>query len=153
MSVEPATADTSSQSAGVQPSAPPGRPIIFFDGVCGLCSWSVDFVIARDPKAQFQFAPLQVATASDRLGPAIAELLNTVVLLDAHGSFNKSDAVWRILVILGGVWRWVGWLMRLIPRPLRNSGYDFIARRRYRWFGKKETCRLPSAQERARFLP
>jgi predicted DCC family thiol-disulfide oxidoreductase YuxK len=58
-----------------------------------------------------------------------------------------------MLVQLGGVWRFAGWLLRLIPRPIRKRGYDFVARHRYRWFGKKETCRLPTPDERARFLP
>ncbi len=127
--------------------------MIFFDGVCGLCNHWIDFVVARDRKQQFRFAPLQGDTARECLGMAAGESLSSVVLLDATGIYRKTDAVWRMLMRLGGVWRMAGWMLRLIPRPIRNWSYDFIACHRYRWFGRKETCRLPTADERARFLP
>lgn len=109
--------------------------------------------MARDRQQQFRFAPLQGETARDCLGNAAGELLSSVVLLDATGIYRKSDAVWRMLLRLGGVWPWAGWMLRLVPRPIRNWGYDFIARHRYQWFGQKEVCRLPTPDERARFLP
>ena len=128
-------------------------PVIFFDGVCGLCNVWVDFVIARDNQGRFHFSPLQGETARDWLQMTPDSPLDSVALADAAGIHRKSDAVWRILVQLGGVWRPTGWLLRLVPRAVRNWGYDLVARHRYRWFGKKESCRLPTPAERERFLP
>lgn len=127
-------------------------PIILFDGICGLCNFWVDFVMARDRANRFRFAPLQGETAAKLLGAA-AQTLSSVALVDQGQVMRKSDAVWRMLMILGGFWRFAGWTVRIVPRPLRDWGYDFIARRRYRWFGVKETCRLPRPDERDRFLP
>ncbi len=148
----PAPAVTA-ESAGPRATPPEPLPVIFFDGVCGLCNHWVDFVVARDRRCLFHFAPLQGETAQDWLKLAPDESLNSVILFDAQGIHRKSDAVCRMLVQLGGMWRLAGWLVRLVPRPIRNWGYDFIARHRYRWFGKKESCRLPKPEERARFLP
>ena len=128
-------------------------PVIFFDGVCGLCNAWVDFVIARDRQGQFRFSPLQGGAARDFLQMTPETSLDSVALVDADGVHRKSDAVWRILAQLGGLWRPLGWFLCLIPRPLRNWGYDVVARHRYQWFGKKETCRLPTPAERERFLP
>jgi predicted DCC family thiol-disulfide oxidoreductase YuxK len=128
-------------------------PVIFFDGVCGLCNAWIDFVIARDKKRVFCFGPLQGETASRWLNLPPEAGFDSVMLVDSTGAYRKSDAVWRILARLGGPWRLVAGLLRVIPRPIRNWGYDFVARHRYRWFGRKETCRLPSADERERFVP
>ena len=130
-----------------------GFPVIFFDGVCGLCNKWIDFVMRHDRAEVFRFSPLQGETARDWLQMAPEESLNSVVLADASGVHRKTDAVWRILQRLGGIWRIAGALLRFVPPPVRNWGYDFVARHRYKWFGKKATCRLPSAAERARFLP
>jgi predicted DCC family thiol-disulfide oxidoreductase YuxK len=134
-------------------SGPGEVPVIFFDGICGLCNHWVDFVVARDRQRQFRFAPLQGETARDWLHLTPDEALSSVILCDGTGIHRKSDAVWRIFARLGGVWLIAGGLLRIIPRPLRTWGYDFVARHRYRWFGQKQTCRLPSAEERERFLP
>lgn len=132
----------------------PGEaPVIFFDGVCGLCNHWVDFVLARDRRGAFRFGPLQGETARAWLNLPPDAALDSITLVDRAGIHRKSSAVSRILVGLGGLWVLCGWLLWLIPRPLRDWGYDFIARQRYRWFGKKESCRLPSPAERARFVP
>lgn len=128
-------------------------PVIFFDGVCGLCNRWVDFVLTRDRNKRFRFAPLQGETARDWLQLAPDQPLNSVVLVDASGQHRKSDAIWRMLRDVGGIWTLPAWLLRLIPRPVRNWGYDVVARNRYRWFGRKESCRLPKPDERERFLP
>lgn len=128
-------------------------PVVFFDGVCGLCNHWIDFLLVRDRNHLFHFAPLRGETARDWLHLEPDESLNSVVLLNAQGMYRKTDAIWRMLVLLGGMWRIAGWLLRLVPCSIRNWGYDFIARHRYRWFGKKETCRLPKPDERTRFLP
>jgi predicted DCC family thiol-disulfide oxidoreductase YuxK len=152
-----ATASTPS-IGGPQAEAPgistrAGGPVIFFDGVCGLCNRFVDFVMRRDTKGVFRFAPLQGETARGRLPDGDVREINTMVLCDEQGIFRKSTAAVRILTRLGGIWRIVGGTLRLVPRPLRDAGYSLVARYRYAVFGKKETCRMPTLAERARFLP
>jgi predicted DCC family thiol-disulfide oxidoreductase YuxK len=129
------------------------RPVIFFDGVCGLCNAWIDFVVARDKTRVFRFGPLQGETAREWLNLPLDGGFDSVMLVDSTGIYHKSDAVWRILARLPGPWRLIAGLLRVIPRPIRNWGYAFVARHRYRWFGKKETCRLPNADERERFVP
>jgi predicted DCC family thiol-disulfide oxidoreductase YuxK len=132
---------------------PPTEPVIFFDGFCGLCNRFVDFVIQRDPLGIFHFAPLQGETARQHLPEDDLRNIQTMVLADGQGVFRKSTAAVRILGRLGGFWGAVGRLLRFVPRPLRDAGYSLVARNRYAIFGKKETCRIPTAAERARFLP
>jgi predicted DCC family thiol-disulfide oxidoreductase YuxK len=131
----------------------PQRRIVFFDGVCGFCNAWVDFLIIRDPDGQLAFAPLQGETARQLLPDADRERLHSLVLWTPQRAYRKSAAVVRILWRLGGVWRLLAGLLWLIPLPLRNLGYDVVARNRYRLFGKKETCRMPTPAERTRFLP
>jgi predicted DCC family thiol-disulfide oxidoreductase YuxK len=130
----------------------PGGPVVFFDGLCGLCNRFVDFVLSRDRAGIFRFAPLQGDTAREYLNPADVLDLTTVVLLDEAGAHRKSEAVSRILQRMGGFWTFAGKLLRIVPRPLRDAGYSLVARNRYTIFGKKETCRLPTPAERSRFL-
>lgn len=127
-------------------------PVVYFDGVCGMCNKAVDFIIRRDRRHTFHYAPLQGETAR-RLALPEGELLNSLVYEDQTGHYRKTDAVWRILVGIGGVWGCLGWMLRLLPRFFRDWGYDLIARNRYRIFGKKESCRLPTREERGLFLP
>jgi predicted DCC family thiol-disulfide oxidoreductase YuxK len=129
------------------------RRVLFFDGVCGLCSQAVDFVLKRDPEGVFQFSPLQGETARTLLTPADLEDLNSMVLWVEGRSYRKSAAAVRVLWQLGPGWQLIGTLLWLIPLPLRNLAYSLVAANRYRIFGKKETCRLPTLDERARFLP
>ena len=128
------------------------HPVIFFDGVCGLCDRFVDFVIRRDPNGVFHFATLQGEAAAERLDEADVHDLKTVVVIDSTGTHRKSAAVLSVLRRLGGFWRVAAAALWLVPRPLRDLGYTWIASNRYAIFGKKETCRLPTASERARFL-
>ena len=134
--------------------------VLFFDGVCGLCNRSVDFVLSRDRRGAIRFAPLQGETAKCRPKTECREPtaersnLDTVVWRDARGcEFVRSAAAVRVLWQLDGVWWLIGWLLWLIPLPLRDIGYRMLAANRYRLFGKKETCRLPTPAERDRFLP
>jgi predicted DCC family thiol-disulfide oxidoreductase YuxK len=129
--------------------------IVFYDGVCGLCDRWVRFVLKRDRYRTLQFAPLQGETAKVRTD--LPAELRTVVFVQRTGTpgeqiFTRSEAALRLLDHIGGFWRMVSWL-RIVPRPLRDAMYDAIARRRYRWFGKFETCRLPPPEWRERFLP
>jgi predicted DCC family thiol-disulfide oxidoreductase YuxK len=128
-------------------------PIIFFDGVCGLCNRSVDVLLRADERGVFRFAPLQGETARELLPPQNDDPQAwSMVYLDERGVHDQSDAMLEICRRLGGWWSAYGWL-RFVPRVIRDLVYRLIARNRYRWFGKKEACRLPTPAERARFLP
>lgn len=129
------------------------RRIVFFDGVCGFCNASVDFVLSRDRQEKFRFAPLQGETARQLLAAADTQNLHTLVLWVDGSTYRRTAAVVRILWHLGWSWRILGALLWLIPWPLRDVGYVLVARNRYRLFGRKDTCRMPTPAERARFLP
>jgi predicted DCC family thiol-disulfide oxidoreductase YuxK len=129
------------------------QPILFFDGMCGLCNSSVDFVMKRDTRDVFRYAPLQGETAAEHLSQSDREDLDSVVLKTRDGLYRHSSAIVRILWKLPGVWPVLGTLLWVIPRPLRNFGYRVVAKNRYRFFGKKETCRLPKPEEIGRLLP
>lgn len=129
------------------------RKILFFDGVCGLCNQAVDFVLKRDFDGKIQFAPLQGETAQTLLNAADVADLNSMVLWVEGKTYRKSSAAVRVLWLLGPGWQIIGTLLWLVPLPLRNLGYSLVARQRYRFFGKKESCRLPTIDERKRFLP
>ena len=144
---------TQASSASDDRTAEVGQCILFFDGVCGLCSRSVDFVLARDRQELFQFAPLQGETARQLLSPADVNDLNSMVLMIEGHPFRKSSAAVRVLWRLGFGWQVLGTLAWLVPLPLRNLIYDLIARNRYRLFGKHDSCRMPTPAERSRFLP
>jgi len=123
--------------------------IVLFDGVCNLCNGAVRFVLARDPRGRFRFASLQSDVARRLLkgdGPA-----ETIVLIDAGKIYTKSTAALRIARGLRFPWPLL-YALAVIPRPLRDFVYDWVARNRYRWFGKRDTCMLPTPQMRGRFL-
>lgn len=126
--------------------------IVFFDGVCGFCNAWVNFLMRWDTRRRLRFAPLQGETARQRLTTADVENLHSLVFWTPNGCFRKTAAVVRIGWTLGGVWSGLASLLWLIPPPVRDLGYNLIARNRYRFFGKKETCRLPTAEERSRFF-
>lgn len=129
------------------------QPIIFFDGECGMCNGFVDLMLRVDRKKQFSFAPIQGETARELLPPLGDDPEEwSMVYRDEHGIHNQSDASLEVFRRLGGLWSILSWL-RLVPRVVRNPIYRIIARNRYRLFGKREGCRLPPPQERARFLP
>jgi predicted DCC family thiol-disulfide oxidoreductase YuxK len=128
------------------------KSILFFDGVCGLCNRFVDFVLKYDHHGRVFFAPLQGTTAAACLPEDVVSGLDTVVFLNGNRSSTRSSAIVRILWRLGRVWIILGTLLWIIPKPVRDLGYRLMAKHRYRLFGKKETCRLPAPEERARFL-
>ena len=128
------------------------KPILFFDGVCGLCNRFVDFSLKHDPHGRVLFAPLQGKTAAELLSKSDLENLDTVMFYENGNRSRRSTAIVKLLSGVGGFWNVLAWLLWLIPRPLRDFGYRLTAKNRYRFFGQKETCRLPTAEERARFL-
>ncbi len=155
-----ATTRSDSENAAAKSEADRPTNVVFFDGVCGLCNRFVDFVLSRDRRGAIRFAPLQGETARQvlssefRVPSAKTQSFKTIVWIDpSHREFVRSAAAVRVLWRLGGNWWLIGWLLWLIPRPLRDVGYRLVAANRYRLFGKKETCRLPSPAERERFLP
>jgi predicted DCC family thiol-disulfide oxidoreductase YuxK len=132
---------------------PVERPVVFFDGVCGLCNATVDFFLKRDRRGQFLFAPLQGETAQERLDARDTEQLGSVILQVNGRTYRRSSAVTRMLWRLGGFWSFAGGLLWLIPWPIRELGYQLVAAFRYRLFGRKDSCRMPTPEERGRFLP
>jgi predicted DCC family thiol-disulfide oxidoreductase YuxK len=145
------------------------HPIILYDGVCGLCNRLNQFVLRRDPDAIFRFASLQSPFAArivSRHGanPQDVDTVYVVVNLDLtrHDLAREtqpderllplSDAIIFVLKGLGGIWKVLGLLLQLLPRPLRDAAYRLVARNRYRIFGRFETCMLPSPESRNRFL-
>lgn len=133
-----------------QPADP---PVLLFDGVCNLCTASVQFVLRRDRREVFRFAALQSEAgrrlvARHGLDP---EALHTLVLVDGDRAFVRSAAALRVAGRLSGLWPLLR-VFLLVPRPLRDAAYDWIARHRYRWFGRRESCLLPTPELRRRFL-
>jgi len=127
--------------------------IVLFDGVCTLCNRSVTFLIARDPHAKFRFASLQSERARRELAAigVTGVLPDSIVLLQGRRVFTRSGAVLRIAKGLRFPWPLL-YAAIIIPPFLRDALYDFIARRRYRWFGKRDTCMVPTPELQARFL-
>jgi len=139
--------------AGVRSREPFAHPVLLFDGVCGLCSRAVDFVLAHDRGAVFRFAALQsaawqAALARHRLP---SDYSDSMVVIDGGRCYRYSTAVLHILRRLGMPWAAL-WPLVLVPPPFRDLLYEHVAARRYRWFGKLDTCRVPTAAERERFV-
>ncbi|MBK7946249.1 MAG: DUF393 domain-containing protein [Flavobacteriales bacterium] len=126
--------------------------IIFFDGVCGLCNRFVDRLLAADTRGSFRFATLQGTTANQLLPDGMAAALESVVYIRDGVILQRSDAALRALIDLGG-WRKGYGLLLIVPRFTRDAVYAWVASNRYKWFGKHDTCRLPTPEERERFLP
>ena len=128
------------------------HPILFYDGECGLCARTVQWCLDHDQRQRLRFAPLQGATYAALDIESKPLDLNTVVLFDEGRLHVTSDAVLRLLRHVGGVWGVWGNLGRIVPRFVRDASYRFIARRRHKWFGAADRCRLPTQAESARFL-
>ncbi|HEX6984408.1 MAG TPA: DCC1-like thiol-disulfide oxidoreductase family protein [Planctomycetaceae bacterium] len=148
-----ATGQTRSADLDELPVEPAVHPVLFFDGVCGLCDATVNWLLRRDRAGVLRFAPLQGETAARVLPPADSQDLRSVVLVDAAGVHRRSAAVVRTLQHLGGRYRVYARLLWLVPGPLRELGYKAVSKVRYRLFGKKDLCRLPKPGESERFLP
>lgn len=136
----------------------PGEPhplpaTVVFDGVCVFCSAWVRFLLKRDRQQRFRFAAIQSAAGRALLIRHGIDPDDPIsfLLVDEAGAFTDSTAVLRIVTQLGGVWRLAG-AFYAVPRPLRDGIYRFVARRRYRWFGKRESCFVPTPETAHRFL-
>ena len=128
-------------------------PVILFDGVCNLCNSSVQFVIKRDKNGTYRFAALQSEAANKLLNNFQHHKmdLTTIILVQGNQLWTKSDAALRIAKKLSGAWPLL-YAFIVVPRFLRNAVYDWIARNRYQWFGKKDECMIPTPELRQRFL-
>lgn len=128
-----------------------GPPVVLYDGLCGLCDRWVQWVLRHDRQGQFRFAALQSDAGRRLLQDAPTPLPDSIVLLDEDGLHTESEAVLRIARRLGrlGPLRVVA---KAVPRALRDLAYRAVARNRTRWFGRLDSCRLPTAAERSRFL-
>jgi predicted DCC family thiol-disulfide oxidoreductase YuxK len=135
-----------------------GTDLILYDGVCGLCNWSVRFVLKRDRKGGFRFAPLQSFAGREiltrhRIQPDALDTFYVVrdLGLASERLLSKSSAAICVAVKLGGFWK-LTTLLRVLPHHIRDFIYDTIARHRYRIFGRYDTCPLPEAGYRDRFI-
>lgn len=130
------------------------HPILFFDGVCNLCNGAVQWFLLRDKVGKLRFASLQSELAQQLLPTAGVDPtgLSSLVLLEGNRVYTKSSGALRAASYLGGGWGKAGKLLAIFPAGLRDGVYDFIARNRYRWFGKEEACWLPRPEWKARFL-
>jgi predicted DCC family thiol-disulfide oxidoreductase YuxK len=128
--------------------------IIVFDGVCVLCSGWVNFVLRRDYARQFKFAAMQTSTGRDLLSKHGIDPDDpvTFLVIDDEVPYTDTDALIRVLSKFTAGWRWLSIGLRCVPRPVRNSLYRYIARNRYRLFGRREACYLPRSDEAIRFL-
>jgi predicted DCC family thiol-disulfide oxidoreductase YuxK len=128
-------------------------PLVLIDGVCNLCNAWVRFIVRRDPAGIFRFSAQQSATGCAIIEDHMsgANQLSSVILIEDNVIYTESDAILGILARLRPPWSWMG-LLRIIPRRVRDACYRFIARHRYRWFGRTDLCQIPSADVRSRFI-
>lgn len=130
----------------------PGKPVILFDGVCNLCSGSVQFILKRDKKKRFLFASLQSNFGKELLKQSDlpANNYNSFVLMEDGNIFTRSTAALKIFQQLKR-WKWVK-IFWIVPKFIRDAIYNLIAKNRYKWFGKKKECWLPAPDLKERFL-
>ena len=133
---------------------PQHKKIILFDGLCNLCDATVQFIIKRDSKDVFRFVSLQSDLGRELLQklPIEFQLTDSVILYESEKVFfYKSQAVFEIVKSIGGIYYCL-LIFKLLPNAITNSVYDFIAKNRYRWWGKKESCLVPSKDLQSKFL-
>ncbi len=125
-----------------------------FDGVCNLCNSSVQFVIKRDKKDLFRYAALQSEVGQKLVNQRHIDTskVDSIILIEPGVAYyTKSDAALEIAQELGGIWKLTG-VFSWIPTSIRNAIYDFVAKNRYKWFGKKDACMIPTPELKAKFL-
>ncbi len=127
--------------------------ILFFDGVCNLCNGTVQWVIRQDSQQTIQFSALQSETAKLKLSflGINVQKLESLVFLEEGVIYTHSDAALRLARVLGSPWSWVG-IFVFVPKFIRDAVYKFIAKNRYAWFGKQESCMMPTPDLKKRFL-
>jgi len=143
----------------VQKTALQGKSLLLYDGLCGLCNRVVLFLLKRDHSGRLLYAPMRSRLGREMLakyGQTPEKLESVALILHANTPEEKflhhSTAVAHALLLLGGLWAFTGRMLLVFPNFLRDAGYGFISRIRYRIFGKYDQCPLPTAEQRARFL-
>jgi len=130
------------------------KKIILFDGVCNLCSSAVQFIIKHDKKDVFRFVALQSEKGQEILAyiGIDSKSIDSIVLYEPGiAYYYKSEAALQIAKNLDGFWHF-GIVFKIIPKEVRNHIYDYIAKNRYKWYGKKESCMIPTAELKSKFL-
>jgi predicted DCC family thiol-disulfide oxidoreductase YuxK len=129
------------------------HPVILFDGVCNFCNGAINFIIRKDKKKMFRYAAIQSDTGQRLLREhgLSTTYLDSFVLVHQGKAYKKTDAALRLYPLLGGGWKLMNGLW-IFPRFARDFFYDIIARNRYRWWGKKDACMVPTAEVRSLFL-
>src|SRR5215468_3756627 len=126
--------------------------IVLFDGVCNFCNGTVNFIIARDSAGYFKFAPMQSETGQElRAKCGVSDEVDSIILIEDDTAYIYSSAALRIARRLGGMWPSV-YILMAVPKPIRDFFYKLFARNRYRLFGKKDVCMVPTPEVRERFL-
>lgn len=129
------------------------KGFILFDGICNFCDASINFIIRHDKKDYFRFVPLQTPTAKQLLQQFNMEHLpmDSIVLIENNKVYKRSSAILRISRKLNGIYPLLYGFM-ILPRFIRDAAYDLAARNRYKWFGKKDSCMVPTPEVRQKFL-
>lgn len=128
------------------------KHIILFDGVCNFCNWNVQFIMKHDPHHKFLFASLQSDVGLQLLNEyKVSSKEDSLILINYHRYYTQSTAALKIARHLNGIFPLL-YIFILIPRPIRNFLYRIIANNRYKWFGKRTNCKVPTPQEKKRFL-
>lgn len=133
---------------------PKDKKIILFDGVCNLCDATVQFIIKRDKKDVFRFVALQSDLGQEivnHIGIDTSKTDSIILYEPGQAYYYKAQAALKIASALGGIYSILS-VFTLLPKSLSNAVYDYIARNRYKWYGKKDECMLPTPQMRAKFL-
>jgi len=126
--------------------------VILFDGVCNFCNSSVQFIIKRDPRGIYQFTSLQSEVGQKLLKDhEVPVELDSFIYIEDEKIYFKSTAALKVFRNLKGLWKFL-YIFIIVPRPLRDVVYGVIARNRYKWFGKRDACMIPSPEQRKRFL-
>jgi predicted DCC family thiol-disulfide oxidoreductase YuxK len=129
------------------------EPILLFDGVCHFCNHTVQFVIRHDKREKFRFAALQSSSGQKLLKKFDLPTndFDSFVMITTNTFYTKSTAALQVCLVLGGLWR-ILYVLKVLPKPLRDGIYTILAKNRYKWFGKEESCMIPSPELRKRFL-
>lgn len=131
------------------------KKIILFDGVCNLCNSSVQYVIKKDKKDTFRFAALQseIGQKLTKERGIDTKKIDSIILIEPGVAYHvKSSAALEIAKEFGGIWKMLSAISSFFPVSLRDAVYDFVAKNRYKWYGKQEFCMVPTAELRAKFL-
>jgi predicted DCC family thiol-disulfide oxidoreductase YuxK len=130
-----------------------GKVIMLFDGVCNFCNASVNFILPRDKKDHFRFSPLQSEAGKSLLlkYKVNSSETDSVILIENGTAYFRSEAALRILKNMGRGW-FLLYVFIIVPTFIRDPVYNWIARNRYKWFGKRETCRLPEDTWKNKFI-